>query len=247
MKLPLIVLTPPTGCFRGRLAFTLIELLTVIAVIAILASLIIAGVGKVRTTVMKSQGSSNMRQIGAAVLMYSNEHGGYLPGPSGLGLVPYFRNPGETNLSVFIAPYLDVPLDTPRGENGVVMVPAMVCPGAEAVLDQEEGELPPPYYVQSYDLDIPRGRIFGAQEYGNSEATTGWMLTRIEELGSPASTWMLTNLDQQLPTDMPTSRSGSVTASGWFSRLPEKPVWGDTRMRLYLDGHVAEVPRDAEY
>jgi prepilin-type N-terminal cleavage/methylation domain-containing protein/prepilin-type processing-associated H-X9-DG protein len=44
-------------------AFTLTELLTVIAIIAILAAIIVPVVGKVRTTARTSQCSSNLRQV----------------------------------------------------------------------------------------------------------------------------------------------------------------------------------------
>jgi hypothetical protein len=226
----------------------LVELLTVIAVVAVLASLVVASVSKVRTSALKSQASSNLRQVGAAVLSFANENGGYLPGPSGLGLVPYYYNPypQETNLAAAIAPYLDVPASTPRGSAGVVFVPVLLCPAAAEAVEVAEGERPPPYYVQNYTLDIPRGRVFGAQAIGESEATVGWMLSRIEELGQPGDIWLLMDLDQNLPTDMPHPRGNGVSSSGWFSKLPDAPVWADGRMRLYLDGHVGYVPLDAE-
>jgi prepilin-type N-terminal cleavage/methylation domain-containing protein len=238
----------PRARRRCPFAFSLIELLTVIAVVAVLASLVFVGAGKVRNTAMKSKAGANMRQIGIAVLTFANEHGGTLPGPSGLGLVPYYDAsrpyPRTTELAACIAPYLSVPIGSTG--NNRVYVEELICPAASALTDTSNGSLPPPYFIQNYTLPIPRGRIFGAQQYGNSEATNGWMLSRIQELGKDASIWMITNLDQKLPSDMPASNNGQVRSSGWFSRLPEEPVWGETRLRLYLDGHVAEVPRDAE-
>jgi prepilin-type N-terminal cleavage/methylation domain-containing protein len=61
-------------------AFTLIELLTVIAVIAILASILIPSVISVRERAQASKAISNIRQIGNAALLYSNENKGKVPG-----------------------------------------------------------------------------------------------------------------------------------------------------------------------
>lgn len=63
-------------------AFTLIELLVVIALLAVLASLAYAGA---RAMIGKGQATkclSNMRQIGAAMQMFSGDHDGRLPGTS---------------------------------------------------------------------------------------------------------------------------------------------------------------------
>jgi len=56
-------------------AFTLIELLTVIAIIGILAAILIPVVGKVRESGRRAACISNLRQIGLAVQMQASENG----------------------------------------------------------------------------------------------------------------------------------------------------------------------------
>lgn len=68
---------PTPRRLRARLsAFTLIELLTVIAIIGILASIIVPTVGKVRQTARNAQCVSNLRQWAQAIQLYAGENKG---------------------------------------------------------------------------------------------------------------------------------------------------------------------------
>jgi prepilin-type N-terminal cleavage/methylation domain-containing protein/prepilin-type processing-associated H-X9-DG protein len=58
-----------------RAAFTLIELLTVIAIIGILAGILIPAVGKVRDVANKAKSSNNMRSIAVSYATYSTSGG----------------------------------------------------------------------------------------------------------------------------------------------------------------------------
>lgn len=60
-------------------AFTLTELLTVIAIIGILVAIIIPIIGKVRSNARASQCVSNLRQIGVAMLVYASENKNQYP------------------------------------------------------------------------------------------------------------------------------------------------------------------------
>lgn len=60
-------------------AFTLIELLTVIAIIGILAAILIPVVGKVRETARQAVCGSNIRQISVAILLFADDNNGVLP------------------------------------------------------------------------------------------------------------------------------------------------------------------------
>jgi|GEM_PF-5667763 prepilin-type N-terminal cleavage/methylation domain len=78
---------PPTPFSprRGDLsqsAFTLIELLTVIAIIGILAAIVIASVSKVRETARKAQCISKVRQLVVGTVAYGNDNRGRPPHPN---------------------------------------------------------------------------------------------------------------------------------------------------------------------
>lgn len=71
----------------GPSGFTLVELLTVIAIVVILIAILLPALTKARESARSVQCMSNMRQIGLAFTMYADRNGGYFAPLSALPTV----------------------------------------------------------------------------------------------------------------------------------------------------------------
>ncbi len=69
----------------GIRAFTLIELILVIFIMAMLASLLVPVIGKAKQRARTVQCISNLRQVGTAMIAYAHDHGDQLPPLNGGG------------------------------------------------------------------------------------------------------------------------------------------------------------------
>jgi prepilin-type N-terminal cleavage/methylation domain-containing protein/prepilin-type processing-associated H-X9-DG protein len=107
---------------RSRvLGFTLIEMLVVITIIGILAILVVPTLGKARRSALRTGCASNLRQIGAAVKMYTLDHNSCFPpvtqndwGTKGFGWISetFYLSYVNNSYEVFRCPAQKVNLGT---------------------------------------------------------------------------------------------------------------------------------------
>lgn len=217
-------------------AFTLMELLVVVAIIGILAALLLPVLGRSKQYAWRAQCTSNLKQLGTVIQLYADDHGDHLPGPSWQGVYHVYDNSENVYLLYYIATYLGLPKPSPA----VVKADVAICPAAQAHWNPQSTALSttlrqPLSYILSIAVtnvaDDVVSRPFGYPYQQLPNGGTNENTKLVKEIRNPSTSWAMEDADQ----------INAVSLAQYYTFLPETPVHGTVRNVMFFDWHVEAV------
>jgi prepilin-type N-terminal cleavage/methylation domain-containing protein len=217
-------------------AFTLVELLVVVAIIAVLAALAIPAISSASLKAKQSATASKLKGIGTAINLYAGENDGRLPGPTTFAILPFVRNPSRSSdtphLGAYLAPYLGHPTNT-----SLTICKALQNPALSKEAQNTTNQLA--QFITSIStstIQLEDNPIWGIGNGGLSPTSFAIAAAatnqpkRVQSLSSKASrAAIITTADRQ----------SWISAQANWNLLPATGSFGGKRLWLFLDGSVS--------
>lgn len=230
---------------RRRAAFSFVELLVVMAVIALLAALLLPPLARTKTRAVQLRCVANYRQTGMALQMYCNDsHDRLPPGRHGgvtnyLDLTerPTYNSASVSQLAFFLADYAFgvSPVNVPAVTNTVLKV--LACPGYVAAAPggyrPEEDNFAHAYsFTLARPINPPMDKLRG---YPFGRKATGQASLRLAEVGGAGPLWQIWALAD---VDLDANEFPGNFGPDKQQFIARQPVHRNARNYLFFDLHV---------
>lgn len=215
-----------------RYAFTLLELLTVIAVIAILSTILVSVISNVRAKADQVNGLGKLRHFMMSAILYASEHENRAPGPAARAQYAVLRKNDNSQLSWLLRDYLNVPSKSLDG----TPLPAIMPPRLQSLHDPNSTVA----YFAVNNLSTstrpikPWGTVSGDYKDWTSEEDK--LPKRFDEIPELARQVALIDMDLKLQ-----GLGGGPVA---IFNVMEETLYENSRNAAFWDGHVEAVPLD---
>lgn len=202
-------------------AFTLVELLVVLAVLSILTALSLAGLSKMGASSDRSKAVSNMRQIGTGIALFAADNDGKLPGPLWPGQLAQFDPARSGRLVRELAPCLGIPTPATPKIEPLFVPPAYRKAVSASFLDSARTYVLNMSVRDGAQILIPWGNL------ATPPATPPLKLASI-----PPQAWGFSDADALHPR---------VIGASWAGNTPKKQVHLPKRLAWFFNGSVGPV------
>ncbi len=237
------------NAMKKAAAFSLSELLVVLALISVLALLVAGGSGYVMRRTDKAVTVANWREISAAIALYSGEHQGMLPGPLASSqratyYVSQVSYPVTGALGYYLAPYLAPDLE---GQGQLKRTKPYTIRAFQSPAMRKRsplGDDATQFFININIYTHPGVRFqpFGVMQSGTPVVLPMRVIAAHNRITPYARL-------SEVPMFFMADRyyrhwSEGLKAAG----IPEEPLFGKTRLALFFDGHVGDYfPNAAVY
>jgi len=209
---------------HGAAGFTLVELLVVVAILALLAAIIFPAFGRVRENARRASCASNMKQIGLALSMYVNDYDGWYPESQYYTGTAWFNPPRYCLMQYMQSPQLwECPSNQENSCSGCTLADGLpVSYGAQGFSGGSRG----PFNSSiSGETGLGGGYALLARRIKNPAQ----VITFVEQGWNPSSAPSKYNLP-------------GIIYDAWYWQDFLFGHMGGTANTLFADGHVKDMP-----